>query len=117
MTRTVEGLNLLSKPIDWDSLKVPKIDKLAGGLVIIDKPSLESASSLGGIRMALQLAKIGQSFYGETTPRDYYRVAVPGGAVRSNEEMAAIAEAAASTLKIQGWPLRTERSPFLKTYS
>jgi len=92
MTRTFEGLNLLSKPIDWDSLKVPKIDKLAGGLVIIDKQSLESARSLGGIRMALQLARIGQSFYGETTPRDYYRVAVPGGAVRSNEELAAIAD-------------------------
>jgi hypothetical protein len=71
-------------------LNVPKIDKLAGGIVIIDQSSLVTAQSLGEIRVVLQVAKIGQKFYGETETRDYLRLAVPGGAVRSQEENDAI---------------------------
>ena len=91
MTATFRKREMLpAKDPDWDALKVPKIDKLAGGVVIIDRESLAVAKSLGEIRLVLQVAKIGQRFYGETETRDYYRLAVPGGAVRSREENEAI---------------------------
>jgi hypothetical protein len=60
-------------------------------VVIVDRDSLDTARNLGQVRLVLQVAKIGQKFYGEQQPRDYYRLAVPGGAVRSNEENQAIA--------------------------
>jgi hypothetical protein len=91
MTATFRNRGILpAKDPTWDTLNVPKIDKLAGGIVIIDQSSLVTAQSLGEIRVVLQVAKIGQKFYGETETRDYLRLAVPGGAVRSQEENDAI---------------------------
>lgn len=89
MSETFSRLGLVRPGEDWEQLTGPKVDKISGGVVICDSNGLSELRDLGELRIGVQIQKINQNFYGEGV-QEFRRVAVPGGAIQSNEEREAI---------------------------
>lgn len=85
----IGSLKVDEKTHPFDSLTAPKVDKYAAAMVIADGEGMEHLSDPYQFRIVGQLMFVDNTFYG--TKRSRLAVAMPGGAMRSNQEIDAMA--------------------------